>query len=100
MTPDDQLHQFSGGTNDLAMDGLWYSHARVTQLVEAARLAAVQECRDRDMTEADVRARLTDAEQALARVSALRDEWEQVGKHDQAAKRAAGKLRAALDGKP
>lgn len=71
MTPDDQLAQFSGGTNDLAMDGLWYSHNRVTQLVEAAKAAAVEECRDRDMTEADVRARLADAEERLAAVVAF-----------------------------
>lgn len=98
MTPDDQLAQFSGGTDDLAMSGLWYSHARVTQIVEAARLAAVQECRDRDMTEADVRARLTDAENTLARVGDLAEwfeaqpNWREWGVHRQ--------IRAALGGKP
>lgn len=105
MTPDEQLATFSGSTDDLAMSGLWYSHARVTQLVEAAR----QECRDRECTEADVRARLTDAEQALARVRELADQWDppvsatllQEGyQWDEDMSAMADDLRAALDGKP
>ena len=38
------------------------------------------------------------AERQVARVEALADEWERVGIHDRAAKRASTKLRAALRG--
>lgn len=36
MNATDQLAHFSGGTDDLAMTGLWYSHKRVRELVEAS----------------------------------------------------------------
>ena len=40
MNPTEQLAHFSGATNDLSMTGLWYSHKRVAQLVEAAKAQA------------------------------------------------------------
>ena len=56
MNPTEQLAHFSGGTNDLSMTGLWYSHKRVAQLVEAAKAEALREARDaihRDGPDAD-----------------------------------------------
>jgi hypothetical protein len=72
MNAHDQLAHFDGAATDVPMTGTWYSHSRVMELVEAAR----QECRDRDVTEQDVRARLADAEAKLARVRDLTDKLE------------------------
>ena len=46
MNPTEQLAHFSGGTNDLSMTGLWYSHKRVAQLVEAAKAEALRDAAD------------------------------------------------------